>query len=375
MISIKNLRQLDYRLIFLLLALMACSLLVISSTTVIDSDLEWEGIITPHVKKQLHFFLVGWIAFFGMSMFDYRRLREWTWIFYALMIVMLLGLFFAPSIQNVHRWYKLGGFTFQPSECAKLILIIALSWFLEKKEAKIGTWTTALQAFGLFLVPFLLILKQPDLGTALVLYPVSLGIFYLAGIKKQLVYLLTLFATVGAVIVSLFFLKVIDHEQLRPIATRFIKDYQYERLNPETYHQTAAQTAIALGSVTGTGWHKSVFTKRQWLPAAHTDSVFPAFAEEFGLIGVAILLSLFFGLIYVSFQVTLVAKDTFGRLLSAGIAIYLAIHIVVNLGMMSGFLPITGVPLLMISYGGSSILATMTALGILQSIYSRRYTF
>ncbi len=147
------------------------------------------------------------------------------------------------------------------------------------------------------------------------------------------------------------------------------------RLNPHTYHQKSAQTAIGLGGWTGSGWRKSTFTGRQWLPAPHTDSVFAAYSEEFGLVGVFFLLLFFFGLLYFSFQVTLVAKDQFGRLLSAGITTYLGAHVIMSMGMMCGYLPITGVPLILVTYGGSSILSTMTALGILQSIYSRRFMF
>jgi len=371
----QSLKRIDYRLILLVSALMLISLLVISSTTSEMQDLEWGGFFTPYVKKQLQFFGIGWAIFLFMSGVDYQKLREWTWILYAGMIVMLIGLFFVPSIQNVHRWYRIGGFTFQPSEYAKLIVVIALSWFLDRKGAKARTWSAAFQALAVILIPFFLILKQPDLGTALVLFPIALVLFYFGGVKKRIIACMTSIAFVGFAFISLLFLGVLDHEQLRPYATKVFKDYQYERLNPETYHQKAAATAIALGGVKGSGWYKSEFTKRQWLPAAHTDSVFPAFAEEFGLIGVVFLLGIFFCLIYVSFQVTAVAKDSFGRLLSAGIAIYLAMHIVMNLGMMCGFLPITGVPLVMISYGGSSTLATMGALGILQSIYSRRFTF
>ena len=370
-----TLGRIDYRLVLILGALMSISLLVISSTTTEMHELEWSSIFTPYVKKQLQFFAAGWGLFFLLSQFDYCKLREWTWILYGVMIVLLVGLFFVPSIQNVHRWYRLGSFTFQPSEYAKLIVVVALSWFLEKNGDKARSRMTAWGAFGIVGLPFLLILKQPDLGTALVLFPIALVIFYFGGIKKRILATMASCALVGLACVSLVFLGLISHESLRPVATKILKDYQYERFNPNTYHQKAAITAIALGGMTGTGWHKSAYTKRQWLPAAHTDSVFPAFAEEFGMLGVIGLLSLFFGLIYVSFQVTAVAKDRFGRLLSAGIAIYLAMHIMVNLGMMTGFLPITGVPLVMVSYGGSSILATMGALGILQSIYSRRFTF
>ena len=176
-------------------------------------------------------------------------------------------------------------------------------------------------------------------------------------------------------LVSLFFLEVIPHEGFRPYATKVLKEYQYERLNPDTHHQWASVTAIAVGGMTGVGWAKSEFTGGGWLPAAHTDSVFSTFGEEFGFLGLLVLVVLFYSLIYFSFQVSAVAKDPFGRLLAAGVAIYLSIHIIINIGMMTGFLPITGVPLILVTYGGSSILSTMIVLGILQSIYSRRFMF
>lgn len=170
-------------------------------------------------------------------------------------------------------------------------------------------------------------------------------------------------------------MNVISHEELRPYATKVLKNYQFDRLDPNTHHQKAAATAIAIGGLTGTGWKKGEYTSRGWLPAAYTDSVFPAFGEEFGFLGLVFLLALLYSLIYFSFQVTAVAKDHFGRLLSAGVAVYLAMHILLNIGMMCGLMPITGVPLILVSYGGSSTLLTMSALGILQSIYSRRFMF
>jgi rod shape determining protein RodA len=234
---------------------------------------------------------------------------------------------------------------------------------------------TAWQAIVIVAIPFLLILKQPDLGTALVLFPIALVMMYFGGIKRKFISIMSLMAMGGVFFVSLIFLGVIPHEEIKPIVTKVIKEYQYERLNPNTYHQKASQTALALGGGVGSGWRNSEFTGKKWLPAAHTDSVFAAFGEEFGLAGIGLMLILFFGLIYYSFQVAAVAKDRFGRLLSAGITVYLAMHMIVNMGMMCGFLPITGVPLVLITYGGSSILSTMTALGIIQSIYSRRFMF
>jgi rod shape determining protein RodA len=376
--SHQYLKRIDIRTIPVLLGLIFISLLVVSSTTTEGWETaQDEPFFTSYAKGQLKWFGIGALFYLFFAGFDYRKLKKWSWFLYVAMILMLLGLFFTTPIQNVQRWYRLPGLgmMFQPSEYAKLIVVITLSLFLESRAYEIKQNRVTWQAILIILIPFLLILKQPDLGTALVLYPIALVMFYFGGIKKRVIAIMSFMAVGGLFFVSLMFLGVLPHEEMRPYVTKVIKDYQFERLNPNTYHQQASQTAIALGGVTGSGWRKSEFTGRQWLPAAHTDSVFAAFSEEFGLIGVFLMLLFFFGLIYFSFQVTAVAKDPFGRLLSAGITVYLAMHIIVNMGMMCGFLPITGVPLVMITYGGSSILSTMTALGILQSIYSRRFMF
>ena len=376
--SHQYLRLIDLRTIPILLGLMAMSLLVISSTTVeAFESAQDESFLTPFVKGQIKWFAIGSVFYLFFAGFDYRKLKKWSWFLYLGMVIMLFGLFFTTPIQNVQRWYRIPGvgMMFQPSEYAKLIVVITLSLFLETKAYAIRTSRVTWQAIIIILIPFLLILKQPDLGTALVLYPIALVMFYFGGIKRKVITTMSVMALSGLFFVSLMFTGVLSHEEMRPYVTKVIKDYQFERLNPNTYHQQASQTAIALGGISGSGWRKSEFSGRQWLPAAHTDSVFAAYSEDFGLIGVFIMLLLFFGLIYFSFQVTAVAKDPFGRLLSAGITVYLAMHMIVNIGMMCGFLPITGVPLVMITYGGSSVLSTMTALGILQSIYSRRFMF
>ena len=224
-------------------------------------------------------------------------------------------------------------------------------------------------------IPFLLILKQPDLGTALILYPIALVMGYFADVHRGMLRFMSALGVFALFVVSLLFLGVLDHEEMRPHFTKVLKEYQYERLNPNTYHQKASQIAIAIGGVTGTGWQKGEFSGKKWLPAAHTDSVFAAFGEEFGFIGLLFLLFLFYSLIYFSFQVALSAKDLFRRYLAAGLSAYLAMHVLINIGIMCALLPISGVPLIFITYGGSSILTTMAALGLLQSIYSRRFMF
>ena len=374
----RTLSRIDFRVIPVILFLMIISLLIISAHSIEGSaDLSEESFFAPLVKVQIRWFVMGWAVFFFCAGFDYNKLREWTWILYILMIASLIGLFFTDAIQRVNRWYRIPiiNFSLQPSEAAKLVVVIALSWFLERRKLLAYEWRTIFGAFMIVGIPFILILKQPDLGTALVLFPIALVMFYFGELRPSVVKGMIATGGVALLLVSLIFLGIISHEDIRPYATKVLKSYQFDRLDPNTHHQKAAATALALGGLTGTGWRNSEFTGGGWLPTPYTDSVFPSFGEEFGFIGVVILMGLFYALLYFSFQVTAVAKDHFGRLLSAGISVYLAMHILVNVGMMTGFVPITGVPLVLVSYGGTSVLATMAALGILQSIYCRRFMF
>lgn len=374
----RALSQIDFRVIPVILMLMFISLLVVSSFSVehLPDGIE-EGFFTPKAIVQLKRCVLGWGVFLFFAGFDYNKLREWTWLLYAVMLLELFGLFFTSSIVGVHRWYRLPfvNFNVQPSEHAKLVVVIALSWFLERRKQQCSNWSTVFFAGLIVAIPFLLILKQPDLGTALVLFPIALVMFYFGNVHPIVVKGMSWAGGLILLLVALIFLGVLPHEDLRPYATKVLKNYQFDRLDPNTHHQKAAASAIAIGGLMGTGWRKSEYTALGWLPAPYTDSVFASFGEEFGFAGLLFLLVLLYALIYFSFQVTAAAKDDFGRLLSAGVAVYLAMHILMNIGMMCGFLPITGVPLLLVTYGGSSILATMAALGILQSVYSQRFMF
>lgn len=376
--SYRHLALIDLRVVLIVGLLFFLSLLTISAyTTASVFEGGEEPFFTAAVKRQCEAMFLGAGAFTFFAGFNYHKLREWTWFLYAAMLLGLIGLFFADPIQRVQRWYRLPliGLNFQPSEYAKLVVVIALSWFLERRRPQAQSISTAFYAGLIVGIPFLLILKQPDLGTALVLFPIALVMFYFGHLHPWVVRSMAVLGSLLLVAIALLFLGLVDHEEMRPYATRVIKNYQYDRLDPTTPHQKAASTAIAIGGLTGKGWRQSEYTAGGWLPTAYTDSAFPAFGEEFGFIGLLFMLALFYMLIYFSFQVTAVATDPFGRLLAAGIAVYLAMPILVNIGMMCGLLPITGVPLLLVSYGGSSILFTMIALGILQSIYSRRFMF
>lgn len=373
----RYLSRVDFRIFPLVFAFMIISLLVISSMTSKLQNPEGDVTFTMLARSQLQWFGIGWLVFFFFAGLDYRKFREWTWFLYIFMLILLVGVYFANPIQNVHRWYRIPGLgmSFQPSEYAKLIVVLSLGWFLEKKGSQVSTISTAMQVGLIVGIPFLMILKQPDLGTALVLYPITLIMCYFGGVHPTVLRFLSGLGLIAIFVVSLFFTGIVSHEKMKPIFTKVLKEYQYERFNPNTYHQQAAQTAIAIGGVFGKGFGKSDYSSRKWLPATPTDSIFAAYGEEFGFVGMTVLLALYFGLSALSFRVAVVAKDAYGKLLAAGLAIYLTMHILVNITMMCGFLPISGVPLIFLSYGGNSVLTTMAALGILQSIYTRRFMF
>lgn len=374
----KYLRRVDFRVLPILFLLMTISLVIMSEANSIVrvEEISEEPFWTPLALSQLKWFCIGTVVYFLTASFDYNKLREWAWFLYIVMLIALVGLFFTAQTHNVQRWYRIPGlFYVQPSEFAKLIIVISLSWYLEKQKNNCGELSIAMSASLIAGIPFLLILMQPDLGSALILFPITLVMFYFADIYPPLVKCMTVGLVIGSTLFSLILLGVIPHEKFKPVALKVMREYQYKRLSPKEYHRKQAASAMAVGGLTGKGWRKGDFTSGGWLPAPQTDSVFPNFGEHFGFVGLIFLLGLFYMLLYYSFRVCTVAKDYFGQLLSTGVAVYLAMHILINVGMMCGLLPITGVPLILITYGGSSSIVTMAALGILQSIYSRRFMF
>jgi len=375
MFDISVLKKMDFRLLIVLLFLMMISLLVISSMSAEGG--EEHLFFTPYVKNQIEWFLLGFVVFFFFVAFDYRKFLQIHVFLYVVMILLLLGLFLASPIQSVHRWYRIAplGISFQPSEYAKMALVISLSAFFERRHLALSSLSAFFQFLCIIGLPLFLISKQPDLGTALVLFPITLVLAFFAGIHKRSLQIVSTITLIGFCFGILFYSGVIPHETMKPFFTKFLKEYQYDRLNPESYHQKAATIAIAYGGMKGSGWKKSEFSSHKWLPASYTDSVFAAFSEEFGFLGVLFLLSLFYFLIHICFSQVHLVKNRFGRLLASGIAVYLAMNIMVNIAMMCGFLPISGVPLILITYGGSSVIITMAALGISQSIYTRRFNF
>lgn len=376
--SLRRFWYIDFRVVLIVLLIQALGVVTIASyshSLLTESDPP--SFFLPAVKSQMEWIALGWGAFFFLALFDYAKLREWAWIIYALSVIALIGLFFTDPIMRVQRWYRIPllGVCFQPSEYAKLAMVVALSWFLERRAHLVEVFSTPLFAGLIVGIPFLLILKQPDLGSATVLYPMTIVILYFGGISKTFIKAFCVPGVLILVTVGLLFSGILPYESIKPHLEGVLKEYQCERLNPETHHQRAAQTSIALGGVSGAGWRQGEYWRGGSLPAPYTDSIFSAFGEEFGLLGVLFVLGLFYFLIFCCFQASAAAKDPFGRLISAGVAVYIAVHVLINIGMVVGCFPITGVPLPLMSYGGSSMVTTMIALGMTESVYSRRFMF
>jgi len=253
--------RVDFRIVGIVLLLQMCGVLTIAAYSQdFLTDSHWT-FFQPNVKSQLQWIAVSWGCFFAAVRFDYAHLREWSWGIYIISLLALIGLFFTDPIVRVQRWYRLPlvGISIQPSEVAKLAVVVTLSWFLERRALVAESFSTLLGALIIVGVPFLLILKQPDLGTAMVLYPVALVIFYFGGIRARVLKLLCVPGIIALVLVALMFSGGVPHEQMRPYMTKVFKEYQCERLNPNTHHQRASQIAIAVGGVSGKGWRQGEY--------------------------------------------------------------------------------------------------------------------
>ncbi|MEC8306740.1 MAG: FtsW/RodA/SpoVE family cell cycle protein [Chlamydiota bacterium] len=321
------------------------------------------------MAQQVFWSFLGIIGYIACSAFDYRKLQQYAWPLYFLTICLLIGLFFTPTIRHVHRWYRLSflGVMIQPTDYAKVSVIVVVSLLASQISARHKS-TLYWMAFATFL-PMLLIARQPDLGSALIFPPVMVGMIYLAGIAPRFVRWACAFGSFFISLIGAIFLEIIPYDRFRGFALLFLKDYQIARLSPRGYHQQVANSLMAEG-----GWWGKVGVGRD-LPAAHTDSIFPLWVGQHGCVGGLFLLVLLCYLIYRQCKVVAVARDPFGRILGGGITCYFLVHVLFNIGMMLGMMPISGVPLPLISYGGSSLISMMCALGILQSIYARRFIF
>lgn len=356
---IQHFRKFDWILIISALLLVGIGLLLIYSISLGKGDF-------LNFKKQIIFLGIGFILMLFLSFFDWRAFQEnpyFILVLYFLCVISLLGLFFfAPEIRGVKSWYKIGLFSFDPIGLTMLILTILLAKFFSMRHVEMYRLSHIFLS-GLYVIfPFILISCQPNLGSALILVALWLGILVISGIKLKHFLILVL---CGLLLLTLSW-------------SFLLKEYQKERiisfLAPQieplgmSWSQTQAKIAIGSGGIFGQGIGKGSQTQYGFLPEPHTDFIFAAISEEFGLIGVAILLLLFTILIWRIMKIAISAQSNFPRLFASGFTIVLISQIFIHIGMNLGILPVIGIPLPLVSYGGSSLIAIFIGLGILQSI-------
>ncbi len=355
-------RKLDWILIISALLLVAFGLLSLYSSSLGKGDFF-------NFQKQLIFTGIGVFLLFLFSFLDYRIFKNDPYLIFILYILCILGLvglfFFAPEIRGVKGWYKIGLVSIDPIEFLKLVLILLLAKYFTMRHVEMYRISHILLSGLYVLVPSLLIFLQPDLGSVLILVALWLAVLIISGIKLRSFLVLML---CGLLVLGLGWMS-------------FLKDYQKERITSFIFPQadpmkagwshSQAKIAIGSGGILGQGFGQGSQTQYGFLPEPQTDFIFSAIAEEFGLMGVAVLLFLFSILIWRIFRISIFAASNFVRLFTFGFAVLLISQIFINVGMNLGLLPVIGIPLPLISYGGSSLIATFIGLGIVQSMRIR----
>jgi rod shape determining protein RodA len=359
---------LDPLLVLAALALAGISVYVVGTAT--QGDIA--GDPNYYTYRQAGYAAVGIVLMLLISRFDYSRLREWKVGVYALMIgSILLVSVLGFSARGSKRAIEVGFFNFQASELGKLLLVLALSAFTVDRMRRLGDRDTTSRIMLLALVPAMLVVAQPDLGSGLVYLAIALAVLFMAGTKWTHFAALAVIAAVAVAIVV---------AAAPAVGVEVLKPYQVDRLtaflnptdNPrkEGYQINQSLTAIGSGGKTGRG-DAATQTRLDFLPEHHTDFIFSVVGEELGFVGAAIVLSMFALLIWRALRILTMSKNLYGVLIAGGITAMLMFQIFVNVGMTIGIMPITGIPLPLMSYGGSSVLVTFMALGVLLSIYAR----
>jgi rod shape determining protein RodA len=358
-------RDIDY------VALVSTLLLISIGLMTVYSSANKSGLdeVRPYFSRQLVRALLGCCAMLLAIIVNYSLIAALAYYPYLAMIILLtILLFTAGQIHGAQRWIRLFGTSIQPSEIVKLVTLFALAHYLDNVREQIRELRYLLIAIAIAAVPALLIVLQPDLGTALVLVALLGGMLFAAGARRR--------HLVGLGVLGL---------SLAPVMWGFLKDYQKDRLlafiNPDldplgaSYQVIQSKIAVGAGGFSGSGWLAGTQSQLNFLPEQHTDFIFSVFAEQFGFIGSVVLIALYVGLLFQALKIAESARDFLGSILAVGIITIISFQVLVNLLMTVGFMPVTGIPLPFMSYGGSNLLTMMTCVGVLLSINIRSHVF
>ena len=298
--------------------------------------------------------------------------RHWRFLYGATIGVMIVVFAFAEAVRGSKRWIDLGAFQFQPSEFGKLFFILAIAGFLVERGHRVGEFGTVCAAIGLGLVPIGLVFLQPDLGTALVYGAALTAVLFLSGVRWLHLAMLGLSALV-LVTGVLWLLPAAGVEVLKPYQTARLTGFTNPDSDPSglTYNVTQSRTAVGAGGVSGRGVEGASQTRLDYLPEHATDFVFASFAEQRGFVGTSILLLLYLLVVWRGLRVITVAGDLYGAIVAGGIVFAFLFQVFINVGMTMGIAPVTGIPLPFVTVGGSSMVANLLAIGVLQAIHAR----
>lgn len=350
--------HIDFWLLLLLMGLVFCGLFVLYSASGEDFG---------DVKRQGTRFIFALAVMAAVAQVEPRQLQRWSPVFYAAGAVLLVGvLLFGVGAKGAQRWIQVPGvgFRFQPSEIMKLAMPMMVAWYLSSRPLP-PSWKHLLVSAVIIAIPVLMIARQPDLGTSLLVAAAAVFVVLLAGLSWKLIG-----GFIAAGVAALPALWYVMH------------DYQKQRvltfLNPESdplgsgWNIIQSKTAIGSGGLYGKGWLEGTQSQLEFLPERHTDFIIAVLAEEFGLIGVCLILLVYLLIIGRGLFIALNAQDTYGRLVAGSITLTFFVYVFVNIGMVSGLLPVVGVPLPLVSFGGTSIVTLMAGFGILMSVRTHR---
>jgi len=358
-------RHVDWTLLALTVFLIGFGMLIQYSATRGDNP----GNPTYYVMRTAINFLLGLILVAGILSFDYRRLKVASPFIYITFLLALLVVFLTEAAMGSQRWITLGPLSFQPSEYCKLVLILVLANFFSDNRWEPDSFRSFIIPVAWTLPYMILVFLQPDLGTTLVFAAILLGMLYLVGCRMRY-----WFSFLGAGVLGFalgFAFHLFKPYQVERF-TAFIK--QGSNIKGVGYQLMQSKIAIGSGQLVGKGLMKGTQTNLDFIPAHHTDFVFAVVGEELGLIGALILITAFCLLLWRGVRIANSARDFYGTMIAFGIVIMLAFQMIVNIGMTIGIMPITGIPLPFITYGGSNLVVNMMAIGLLTNIYMRRFS-
>ncbi|MGI1679131.1 MAG: rod shape-determining protein RodA [Cellvibrionaceae bacterium] len=349
--------RIDLPLLVFLLILTSYGLVILYSAS---------GESERYLRRQILFLCMAYGVMFAVAQVRLHALVRWApWLWVIGVILLILVMFFGVGAKGAQRWLSFMGFRFQPSEIMKVVLPIFVAAFLSQRHLPLQVKPIFLSLIFIFL-PTVLILQQPDLGTSLLIAVSGLVVLFLAGIRWRYI--------IGAAVVVL--------ASAWPMWQFVLRDYQKRRiltlLNPEDdklgagWNIIQSKTAIGSGGLDGKGWMQGTQSHLDFLPESHTDFIIAVLAEEFGLYGVLLLIAVYLLILVRGFVIAVNAPNTFGRLLAGGITLTFFVYIFVNMGMVAGLLPVVGVPLPLVSYGGTSMLTLMMGFGLLMAISTEK---